>query len=265
MLRFRPALALVVVAALVGCKEKEKEKEPSRTEPWPAPVLSVQRPIQPGDTIPYELHNASVTLEIRGKRARATGKLVGLEGTVDLDPSVFHRSRGHVRFDLSTLELASNDPAPEADPAAMLAALRALELTVDRTPEQRERVRWAEVRITGFDPPPDRDDSAPRGRKTAVRAYAEVTLHRFRVPMTFDLEVELETPSAGALGELRVRTRRPVTIALPSHDILPRDASGTVTLTPPAGFGGEVPREARVSAELTFKAAKTDSDDARTP
>lgn len=263
MLSLRFTLPLLAAAALAGCKEKEKA--PTRTEPWPAPALSVSSAVQLGDTIAYELEAASVELELRGKRARATGKLVGFEGTVELDPSVFHRSRGHVRFDLSTLELASSDPAPEADPAVMLAALRALELTADRPAEQRERVRWAEARITGFDRPPDRDESAPRGRKTAVRAYADVTLHRFRVPMTLELEVELEPASGGGLGKLRVRTRRPVTIPLPSHDILPRDASGTVTLTPPSGFGGEVPREVRVSAELTFRAAKTDNDGAETP
>jgi hypothetical protein len=73
-------------------------------------------------------------------------------------------------------------------------------------------------------------------------------LHRFRVPVLLDVEVELESGETSLPGTLRVRTRRPFTVQLAAHDLGPEAAGtrGTPFGTPRPTVG----KEARISAEI---------------
>lgn len=228
-----------------------------RTEPWPAPRIATSAGVPRGEPIEYVLDSGRIDIELKTKKGRITGQLDRLTSTLTFDPVHVERTRGSVRADLLDLELSAG-ARDEADPSLLARAFRWLEIDASRPEEDRERDRWAEVRVVGFEPPSERAGSNRR-RASRVSAFAEVTLHRFRVPLTLDLEVELLSDTDAGISRLRARTRRPFVVSLAAHDILPRDATGQVTLSERSGQALDFPREARVSAELTWRPAPDES------
>jgi len=235
-------------ANAAACKKQEKPKV--RTEPWPAPAVSASGSVRSQATIPYVLERASVEIEFRAKKRRTIGRLARVEGDLTFDPIRLERTRGAVRADLLDLRLYPYGQEEE-DASLTLAALRALELTAGRPNEERERGRFAELNIVGFELPAPATGERPRA-KAVVKAFVELTLHRFRVPYTVELEVELVHDTPGAPPKLRARTYRPLVVPLVAHDILPRERGGSLSPSPTAALDREFARDARISAELSF-------------
>lgn len=221
-----------------------------RTEPWPAPAVSVSAVTTPGATMKYALASGSVQIELKGKRERLLGSIERLEGELEFDPARLENSRGTVRADLSSSSFSAPGAASGEDSELTLGALRALELGPDRPSEERERDRWAIVRVIGFEAP-KKDERANARTRAAVRAFAELTLHRFRVPVTLELDVELVPEAGGGAPELRVRTRRPLLVQLSAHDLVARDPAKSEAAGGSARAREGI-REARVSAELSW-------------
>lgn len=230
----RPTLVLPLLL-FAGCKKAEQPA--LRTEPWPAPAVSASSSRKSSGIVRYELVQGSAEVELRGKRPSAVARLARLEGQVELDPLHIEKTRAELRADLLALDFE--------DPSLVLQALHALELGPDAPSEERERDRWAKLRIVGFENKPPSAGPRRPNRVSQVSAFAELTLHRFRVPVPIELEVELPSdPKA----PLRVRTRRPIVVDLEAHDLAPLDLA-----LAGSGAGSARYSEARVSAELSFR------------
>lgn len=230
----RPLLLLALVLTF-GCKRAEKP--PQRTEPWLAHP-SASAPATSPEVERYELAEGNVRVELRGPRGRATATLGKLEGQLTLNPVHLEKTRGEIRADLLSLDFE--------DPSLDLSALRALELEPDVPNEARERDRFAKLRVVGFENP--RPSEGTSQRRGPTSAFVELTLHRFRVPLTLELAVE-RSPKRGA--PLRVRTRRPIVVDLAAHDLVAEDRAPGTEVARGASSPGY--REARVSAELSFR------------
>jgi polyisoprenoid-binding protein YceI len=250
-------LIFATLAALffaVACERKPKRVV--RTEPWLAPAVSASSGGLGalGQPLHYEVTSASVRVELPARKAKPSGKLEAVSGSIELDPVELQRTRAKLRVDLLSLSLGNGKETD--DPALVARAFDWLELSAEHGREERELNRYATLDITAFEPATPNDDRAPAPSATRVIAHGDLTLHHFRVPVTLELEVQLGGKSGKDSDLLKVRTRRPLVISLTAHDILPRDPRGTVLTNQLTSLGMEVGREARISAELEARVAK---------
>ncbi|MGC4091243.1 MAG: hypothetical protein QM756_25875 [Polyangiaceae bacterium] len=228
-----------------------------RTEPWQAPVaISASGapsalPVVAGKRIRYTLSSARISIELPARKKKPSGTLEHVEGFIELDPAQPENTRATLKADLHSLSLSSNGREPS--PQLLARAFDWLEISGSGG-EARESNRYAVLDIVGFDPPPISDD-ARSGRPVSVVARGNLTLHHFRVPVTLELELQLKSATASDPSTLAIRTRRPLVVSLVAHDIMPRDAHGGLVPDGVRSLGTEVGREARVSAELTARAA----------
>jgi polyisoprenoid-binding protein YceI len=242
---------LVVLLVLVACERKPKRVV--RTEPWPAPLASAgptPSASPSGASIRYRIERAEIRLELPARRAKPRGAIATVSGTIDLDPAQLEKTRARLEADLLSLSFENQDG--EADAARLARALTWLELNPEREADARPAERYAVLEITALERSEPPIDGVPTGRAN-VTAHAELTLHRFRVPVTLELEVKLEQSDAGSTDILSIRTLRPLVVSLAAHDILPRDARGNVLSDELASAFTEVGREARVSAKLVAR------------
>jgi hypothetical protein len=252
------AAATLAALALCGACQKKEEKRKVRTEPWPAPVLSVSASTLQGERARFTLESGKVRIEVKLARARVEGSVQRLDGELELDLGHVDSTRGRVRADLLDLNFWPAGDSKSPDGTLTWQALRALELDADRAADERERDRWAELRVVGFEATPTYKSFASTFGKgaTEIRALAELTLHRFRVPVTLELEVEPVSGADGALPSVRVRTRRPLVVSLAAHDVVAQRAPAAETAGRPGASEKDRVREARVSAELLFRLAR---------
>lgn len=240
-------LAFCVLGCSVGCDKQEKPKV--RTEPWLATSASRSSSAPTGKTIRYLVDQSSIQIELRAKEGRSTGSIDRVEGFLNFDPVRPEETRGSLRADLFSLKLLRPNQSEE-DPESTLRALWALELGPTRPSEERERERFAELRLAGLQKVSASEASIDRSSKVLLKAFLELTLHRFRVPLMADLELQPVAGPTGTPWMLRVRTQRPLVVSLLGHEIVPRAADGRVVSAPEAR---EAPREARISAEVLFR------------
>lgn len=250
--------ALIVALAFVPACER-KPKRVLRTEPWPAPLVASGKPgpsaAAQGGRVRYRIEHAKVRVELPARRSKPGGTLAEVSGSIDLDPVRLENTRAHLQADL--LSLSFDGEGGESDSALAARALTWLELSPERELEARERERYATLDITAFEPvalPPD----VEARRSSQVVAHGELTLHRFRVPVSLELQVELGGRDGGATDTLSIRTRRPLVVSLAAHDILPRDSRGNVLTKELATLGRDVGRDARISAELSARVEGSD-------
>lgn len=248
-------LALVLIAPIAGCERKAKRV--LRTEPWPAPAVSASAgsAVIPGQPLRYEITSASVHIELPAKKAKPSGKFSNVKGTIKLDPVRLERTSAKLDVDLLSLSLWSAKNKDAEDPALLARAFDWLEVSAERGGEARELNRYATLELDGFEPPATREDDARTWRSGRVVAHGTLTLHHFRVPVVLELDVELGDKSGKNPDLLKIRTRKPLVVALAAHDILPRDERGTLLPKELTTLGSEVGREARISAELEARPA----------
>jgi polyisoprenoid-binding protein YceI len=250
--------ALIVALALVPACER-KPKRVLRTEPWPAPLVASARPgpsaSAPGGRVRYRIERAKVRVELPARRAKPSGALTEVTGSIELDPVRLENTRAHLQADLLSLSLDGENG--DTDSGLVARALTWLELSSEREADARERERYATLEITAFEPVALPSDAEAR-RSSQVVAHGELTLHRFRVPVSLELQVELGGRDGGATDTLTIRTRRPLIVSLAAHDILPRDSRGNVLTQELATLGRDVGRDARISAELFARVEGSD-------
>jgi polyisoprenoid-binding protein YceI len=243
-----------LLISLAGCHRKEKRV--LRTEPWPAPVaLSASGALPssaPGRPVHYVVESGKVSFELPTRKKKPSGSIGNIAGEIDLDVQHPEATRAELRADLLSLTLSANgrDDAPEL----LARAFDWLEIAANRSPEERERNRYAKLEITGFDPVAANAE-ARKDRPALVVARGDLTLHHFRVPVALELEVQLRSGSAAGPSRLSIRTRRPLVVSLVAHDILPRDAQGALLADGVRLLGTEVGRDAHITAEITARAA----------
>ncbi|HET9929166.1 MAG TPA: hypothetical protein VFQ35_00700 [Polyangiaceae bacterium] len=246
----------LLLFALAGCRHKEKRV--LRTEPWAAPVAissasGAALPSAPeGKPVRYIVDQARVTLELPAKKKKPSGSLAKVSGEIDLDVLHPENTRAELRADLLSLSLGSN--GRDESPELVAKAFDWLELSARKPPEEREKERYAKIEILGFDPVGG-PDAAPQGRSARVVARGNLTLHHFRVPIALELDVQLRGGTTDEPSRLTIRTRRPLVVSLVAHDILPRDAAGSLVAGGVRSLGTEVGRDARVTAEISAVAS----------
>lgn len=250
--------ALIVALAFVPACER-KPKRVLRTEPWPAPIVGSAGPRPSaaalGGRVRYRVERAKVRIELPARRTKPSGALAEVSGSIELDPVHLENTRAHLQADLLSLSFEGENGEP--DSALVARALTWLELSPDRAADERERERFAALDITAFEPIALPSDAEAR-RSSQVVAHGELTLHRFRVPVSLELQVELGSRDGGVTDTLSIRTRRPLVISLAAHDILPRDSRGNVLTKELATLGRDVGRDARISAELSARVEGSD-------
>ncbi|HET9958193.1 MAG TPA: hypothetical protein VFQ61_27045 [Polyangiaceae bacterium] len=243
-------------------RTEPKKKAPTRTEPWPAPLVSTTKPGQTG-RLRYRVERAQVEIELTHRKRTEHARLRAVEGTIDLDPVKLRETRAELRADL--LDLSFFQGSEEA-PDVTLRALEVLGLDRQKSSATRELDRFVTLQITGFDAVPSQE--ASRANRATVTARGDLTLHHFRVPVSLELEVELDRKTADSESDvtaqrLLIRTRRPLVVSLTAHDLVPNPSTSSADLPAADGVrarergkasaGKTVPefgREVRVSAEL---------------
>lgn len=253
-------LFCVAVVALAACRQREKRV--LRTEPWAAPVpissASGAPPSAPaGKPVRYVVEQARISIELPARKKKPTGSIQNVSGEIDLDVQHPENTRAELRADLLSLSLSAN--GREESPELLARAFDWLELSAHKAAAEREKDRYAKVEILGFDAL-GAPELAHQGRTANVTARGTLTLHHFRVPIALELEVQLRGGTSGEASRLVIRTRRPLVTSLVAHDILPRDAHGSLLPDGIRTLGTDVGRDARVSAEISAVAA---SDGAR--
>jgi hypothetical protein len=219
-----------LVLSLAACRRAEKRV--LRTEPW---LASATASASAGRVVPsarYTVTRGNVTIELRvdGRPTRAT--LSRVDGSLDIDFRDPAKTRGKLSADLLSFTV-------ENDQAEL--RTRALE-RLGVTEQSQSADRRVELSLTAVEPGP----ATPRGG--SATAQVELTLHRFRVPLLLELELELGAPDAGVPGMITVRTRRPFVVSLSAHELASEAPSARST--PFFSRRPTLGRDARISAEI---------------
>jgi len=238
------ALMCLVLAAS-ACRREEKK--PVRTEPWLAAAasLSAHAPAAPTK---YRVRRGSATVELRMDQRPIRLRFERIEGEIDVDFRSANATHGKLRADLLSLAV---DGAPDGSNLAAR-ALEALDLPPD-TPDS-EPDRFAELSITALD-----RGNLGGSRRATLSVQGDLTLHRFRSPVVFDIELELAAPDAAVPDSLTVRTRRPMVVSLAAHGLGP--AGSRATAHPPTSPAPRFGKEARISAEIEVEPRSSDGAD----
>ena len=233
VLRMRALVLLCLALAAAACRREEKK--PVRTEPWLAAAASLAKDA-PRAPSKYRVRRGSATVELRMDQRPVRLLFDRIQGEIDVDFRSVDATYGRLRADLLSLRV---EGAPDGLAERVLASLELTRETPDTEPE-----RFAELTITALD-----RGSLGGSRRATLSAQGDLTLHRFRSPLVFEIEIELATPDAAVPDALRIRTRRPLVVSLPAHGLGPalaaRDPAHSPT-SPVPRFG----KEARISAEI---------------
>jgi polyisoprenoid-binding protein YceI len=229
----RAMALLCLFLAAAACRREEKK--PVRTEPWLAAAASLAQDA-PRAPSKYRVKRGSATVELRMDQRPVRLLFDRIEGEVDVDFRSVDATYGKLRADLLSLRV---EGAPDGLAERALASLELTPDTPDTEPE-----RFAELTITALD-----RGSLGGSRRATLSAQGDLTLHRFRSPLVFEIEVELAAPDAAVPDLLRIRTRRPLVVSLSAHGLGPALAARDPAHLPTS----PVPRlgkEARISAEI---------------
>lgn len=230
----RGLVLLSVLLATAACRREEKKAV--RTEPWLAAAASLSKDAPRAPT-KYRVKRGSATVELRVDQRPVRLLFDRIVGEIDVDFRSVDATYGKLRADLLSLRVegAAQDGLVER-------ALTSLELTAD-TPDS-EPERFAELTITALD-----RGALGGSRRATLNAQGDLTLHGFRSPLVFEIEVELAGSDAAVPDTLLVRTRRPLLVSLPAHGLgaaLAARAPAHSPTSPVPRFG----KEARISAQI---------------
>jgi hypothetical protein len=256
---------LVLAALLSACKRTPPP--PERTEPWPAPaVASAQKPeLAPNGRVHYRVERGEARFALPGKTGSPSGRFGPLSGTLELDLAAIERSRAEVAVDLGSLAIDDqNDDRRER-------ALNWLGLGRDVAPEQRDHLARAWFALEGLE-----GEGGPRfsdlrrvrdgegEQRASVIARGQLSLLGVRAPTAIALSVSFDESEPGAVPErLTLRTRKPLTLALATYGIEPKDSRGTLLARELSLLGSDVGKQARVTLELELRRVPPAESEAR--
>ncbi len=226
---------LCLCVAAVACRREAKK--PVRTEPWLAAAASLSKDA-PRAPSKYRVKRGTATVELRVDQRPVRLVFDRIDGEIDVDFRSVDATSGSLRADLLSLRVEGAN-VPEG---LVERALSSLELRSD-TPDS-EPERFAELTIVALD-----RGALGGSRRSTLKAQGDLTLHRFRTPHVFEIEVELAAPDAAVPDTLRIRTRRPLVVSLPAHGLGPAQAARGPAHSPTSPLP-RFSKEARISAEI---------------
>jgi hypothetical protein len=269
-----------VVACLVafgalgafGCSKKSGVRE--RRDPWPAE--------SPASAAPASLRThyavaerCSLPLELKAREATPKGEFRVCRGELDVDLANLSSTTGRISVDVASLEM-ENDADGGRSEEWTGQAHDWLDVGSSRPEAERERLRWATFTLSRLDELSadkaaagkrvriepedggveiDSADAAPpaEAREVSFVARGALVLHDVRVELSIQMRARFEYDSGAATPKrIDLVARRPMRIALDTHDIKPRDAKGQFLSEGVKLFGVKVGREARVSATISL-------------
>lgn len=254
-------LGLGVLSALgVGCEEKKP--------PLPAPAASVATPAEvPSSAKGLELvvdpaSTASIDMPAPKEHIKATAS--GAMGTLHVDPHDLTKSRGQVKFDLTTLTTSTFGDAKK-DGAQTGHARTWLEVAdgeEGKLPDDtKAQNRYATYTIQAIERPSATDlaqvapvrDGEDEVRKVTVVTKGDLLIHGHKVDREAEVEVELRYAPGSPVEKpkgLRVRTKSPLHIVLAEHDVKPRDGFGKIAKSAFSLLGTKVADTADVTLDV---------------
>lgn len=276
-----PLLALTVVLA-AGCSRKDAPVE--RKEPWAAqPSAASAGALRARYTIEPRCEAA---IELPAREATPRGTLRVCRGELDLDLLDLSQTRGSVAVDVASIEMHQEPDGGRSDDATQQAQSW-LDVGSSRPEAERDRLRWATFTLDaieeasaltahegkrekpGPDPrgsPPTDDPTAESGAPAAERrsvtltAKGQLVLHDRRVETALPLRVDFHYGAAAAPDakpeRIEITTRRPLAVPLETHDIRPRDSTGTALSEGMKLLGTKVGKTAMVRLTLGAKLAR---------
>jgi hypothetical protein len=264
-----------VLGLLLGCSKGEPAP-PERTEPWPAqppPIASVAS--GPEQRVGYRIEQrCQLAVELPAREATPRGVVRVARGELQVDLMDLARTRGTVDVDVASILMQGDEDAGAADPSSEARAW--LDIGDLRPEAERERLRWATFAIKNVSdpsasaahegkrqaPPPlaaadgAATDAEASGEDRMVTATISGTLslHGFRVERSLRARAVFRYAAPAVAGavpaSIRIELVRPLSISLVTHDIKPRDASGTFLARKSKELGVRVGKEAKVSGFL---------------
>jgi hypothetical protein len=254
----RSAGFVLGLALLSACKRTPPP--PDRTEPWPAPaVASAQAPVvAPNGRVQYRVERGEARFELPAKSGSPSGRFAPLSGTLELDLSAIERSRAEIGVDLRSLSLDGES----GDSDRRERALNWLGLGRELAPEQRDHLARASFVLEGVEGDGGsrlselrrvRDEAGERRANVLVRG--QLALLGVRAPSVVSLSIGFgDTDDAAEAPErLTLRTRKPLTLALATYGIEPKDAAGTLLARELKLLGADVGKQAKVSLDLELR------------
>jgi hypothetical protein len=203
-------------------------------------------------------------------------------GELDVNLLDLEKSRGTLAIDLASIEM--NEEAADGGRSndATQRAQNWMDVGASRPEAERERLRWATFTLTAVDgassttahggkketssqagEAPEDPDAGGGGEQRVVTftAKGSLVLHGVRVELSVPMRARFEYATKATADvtpdRVSVETRRPLRVALATHDIKPRDSAGVFQAQDMKLFGRQVGREARVDVAFSLaRAAK---------
>lgn len=270
MLRSGRALFWLLPLCLLGCSKQEESKP---TAPWLA-TASASAPTLRARYVIAERCRAEV--ELRAKEANRRGAFRVCRGELDVDLLDLARTRGTLSIDVASIEMAGEGDAGRSDEDTQRAQ-NWLDVGASRPEAERERLRWATFTLGSIEnasapaahagkreataePQIEGDAGSAERRNVTFTAKGSLELHGVRVEVELPVRASFHY-SGKASAELvpervSVESRRPLTVALGSHDIKPRDAAGVFMAQEMKLLGRQVGKDARVSLAVELDRAR---------
>lgn len=256
---------------LVALACKREEPPPERKEPWLAHPPDAASTVRAKYTVGGR---CDAKVELKGKEATVRGAFRVCRGELDVHLTDLARSRGSLAVDVGSIEMLGDGDAGRSDELTQ-EAQNWLDVGASRPEAERERMRWANLTITGIRDPssatahggrreraapedeesvalPEEDAGAKREqRSVALTLTGQLLLHKVRVDVEVPVRVTFHYGGAATSDatpeRLSITTRRPLLVSLAAHDIKPRDSAGVFQAQGLKLIGTKVGSEARVS------------------
>jgi hypothetical protein len=245
----------------LGLSHCAKNKpQPERTEPWPAVPSALASAKLPTQSVNYEVVAPSrVWFELGSRTPKIKGEVAAVSGNISLNFSNAADSRATINTDLSALRILSDSDASDVENTTE--ALNWLGLGQGQSPEVRERLRVSTFTLKFVDTngvslgsllAHETDATAKTTRRANFTIKGDLLLHGYRVPAQADVELEFAPVPLGSTtpDRLTIRSRRPLFISFETHDLKPRDDSGTLVAKDLKNASSRVGRDARLHFEL---------------
>ena len=266
-----------VVLALVALSCQSTDGGDSPTAPTPSSA-----PERSGLIAKFKLAPSSRMVFQLGKYGAKGGGLFSGEarrGQVQIDLLDLAQVHGRVDVQLSRLSMIPTPEHTTESEHVTALALNWLELGSEVSAKAREQFGLSSFELLSLgklshsaphegkvqkkpapDPamvdPDDGSSSPAELRRMYARLEGTLLIHGLRVERRADVSLFFEYPGEAVAGmmptRVRVKSRRPLLVRFGSHDILPRDATGTHQSGLVPGMKKRVGIKARVKLDLVF-------------
>lgn len=247
------ALGIALCVAPACSKEGEATGAAPTTKVAATPIPPLSAPKVEGAT-QMKVTTGKATFLIDAPLEKIKGATEDVAGVLAVAPMDLTKTRGEVRFKLSTVATSTFDDAEknkkQTEHARAWMGLGSEVPASERAAHEYARfvIQQVETATPKLADLPEKD-----GKRTAnVKATGDLTLHGVTVKRTIDLTVEFQGPP-DAPTELTVRTDKALDVSLKEHDIKPRDALGKFLDGALEKIGQKIDDRVQLSLQATAK------------